>query len=102
MSSEIISEVIAGKMARQAPRRLVVDGLIDRGPEIDEGARRLRGLHHSLGQQNGGVLLAWVEVPRGAIAAVPAETARRGIDIVAPAEHREAHAPAPDIAEKQL
>jgi hypothetical protein len=42
MSDEIISEVIAGEIRPALPHASIVNRLIDRGPEIAEGARRFR------------------------------------------------------------
>jgi hypothetical protein len=40
MSDEIISEVIAGEIRPPLAHPSIVNRLIDRGPEIAEGARR--------------------------------------------------------------
>src|SRR5258708_34010937 len=80
----------------------IVDRLIGRGPEIRHHARRLRRIHHPLGQENAGELLVRVGIPGGTVAAIPAEPARRGVEIVALGEDRHSKTPAPAIVKKQL
>src|ERR1700721_536575 len=85
ISSEIISKVIAaGSLVcfdafserEPVPTSLenaasIIDGLIGQGPEIHHRTRRLRRIHHPLGQQNSGEIFFGVGIPRRTVPALP-------------------------------
>src|SRR5438132_393115 len=71
----------------------VVDGLVERGPEVMDDPRRIRGGHPGLGEQDADELVVRVGVGGGARSAVPAELAD-GRVVTAVGAHRHPEAPA--------
>jgi len=53
----------------------LAQGSVGQGPEIAEHFRWFRRVHHALGEKDADHILGWIDVGRGAGAAVPTESA---------------------------
>src|SRR5688572_24071682 len=77
----------------------VVDGLVDRRPEIAHQLRHAKRAGKDLRHQDADEILSRIDVPRIAESAVPSETPWCSSDVVAPGHDREPESPAARVPE---